>query len=201
MVSLAAKPRTLAFPSLYSTGEKSRGGPGDRGPAARRAHVGSPSLPLELFPAVKPDGIHFSAVLKVFCFVHVANFALFKSPIITHSLSIFFKYYEKRSTRQEFFPLLRGGRDRVLVLFLGSGEVVVKERRWESCSVRWPGWQGLLRWRWLEKGWSSFSSLSRLAHNHQPKARNLARKGNPKNVPRSTEPRNLAFAENILRLQ
>lgn len=101
MVSLAAKPRTLAFPSLYSTGGKSGGDPGDRG---SHRPQGSPSLPPEFFPTVKPGRIHFSAVLKVFCFVCVVNFALSKSPIITHSLSIFFKYYEKSSTRQEFFP-------------------------------------------------------------------------------------------------
>lgn len=75
---------------------------------------------------------------------------------------------------------------------------MTKKKWWESCSVGWPAWQGLLGWRWLEKGWSSFSSLS---HDHQPKARSQARNDDPKNVPRSTEPRNLAFPEKILRLQ
>lgn len=61
-------------------------------------------------PPGKAGWIHFSAILRVFCFVHVVNFALSKSPIITHSLIIFFKYYEKSSTQEEFFPLLRGGK-------------------------------------------------------------------------------------------
>lgn len=132
MVSLAAKPSTLAFASRYSTGEKTRGGPGDRGPTAHRAHAGSPSLPLELFPVVKSDGAHFGAILKVFCFIHVVSFAFSKSLIITHSLSIFFKYYEKSSTEQEFFPLLRGRKGPCLGLIShlrrshGEGKVVGK---------------------------------------------------------------------------
>lgn len=43
--------------------------------------------------------------------------------------------------------------------------------------------------------------MEQLLLNHQPQASSRARKGHPKNVPRSTEPRNFAFPENILRLQ
>lgn len=95
------------------------------GPIAHGARVGSPSLHPELFLSVKQDRIHFGAILKVFCFVHVVNFALSKSLIITHSLSIFFKYYEKSSTQQEFFPLLRGGRGQVLVLALEKSSFIL----------------------------------------------------------------------------
>lgn len=99
MLFLVAKPRTPAFPSPYSISEESRAGPGDKGPWGSPGITPSPSL--EPFPEIKADRICFGAILKVF-FIHGLNLALSKSPLITHSLGIIFKYYEISSTHQEF---------------------------------------------------------------------------------------------------
>lgn len=135
MLFLAAKPRTPAFPCPYSSSEERRAGPGDRGSWCSPGVT--PSPPLEPFPEVKADRTCFGAILKLFYFIHELNFALSKSPLITHSLGIFFKYYEKSSTHQEFSLLLRGGRGWVLGLFLSSGEAVMKEKWWERCLEGW----------------------------------------------------------------
>lgn len=79
---------------------------------------------------------------------------------------------------------LKGGRVLVLVLRLCSREMMMEER-W--CWVGWPGWQGLLRWSWLDKGWSSFSSLSHLVCNHWSKTRSWVVKGHLENVPHGPE--------------
>lgn len=145
---------------------------GTGGPAARRAHIGSPPTPPELFPAVKPDRVRFGAILKVFCFIHVVNFALSKSPIITHSLSIFFKYYEKSSTRQEFFPFLRGGKGPCL------GLISQLWRSRDEGKVVGKLFNGMARLAGAQRGgWRRDEAVSPRSHSshtttsHKPRAR------------------------------
>lgn len=103
------------------------GGGGPPGPPA-------PSFTPQLLPVVKWDRIHFGAILEVFRFVPVVNFALSKSPIITHSWSIFFKYYGRSSRRQECSPCLGRGKG----IFLGC----ISENLWRRHRAGTAGHRG-----------------------------------------------------------